>query len=76
MDTNYPCFQSVTLYTMAGDIFCRLTRKEFSTKEIIYENMKVEWDIKIIGTSIGGMGVRVPGGRFYSGYVFSLRYRW
>jgi hypothetical protein len=40
------------------------------TEEIIYENMQVEWDIKIIGTSIGGMGVRVPGGRFYSGYVF------
>jgi len=40
------------------------------------KSMHVGWEIKKIGISIGGVGIRVPDGRFYGGYVFALRYKW
>ena len=48
----------------------------FPSEEIYYKNMQVGWEIKTIGLSVGGIGIRIPDGRFYSGFVFSLRYRW
>jgi len=48
----------------------------FPWEQIFYKNMQVGWEIKYIGISIGGIGVRVPGGRLYSGFTFSVRYKW
>lgn len=45
-------------------------------EDAIYKNMKVGWTIKHIGISVGGIGMRVPNGRFYSGFTFGLRYSW
>jgi len=46
------------------------------TEKAIYKNMKVGWTINQIGISVGGIGMRVPNGRFYSGFTLGLCYRW
>jgi hypothetical protein len=48
----------------------------FPWEQIFYKNMQIGWEMKYIGLSIGGIGVRVPGGRLYSGFTFSVRYKW
>ncbi|MFC1628654.1 hypothetical protein ACFL3H_06020 [Gemmatimonadota bacterium] len=48
----------------------------FPQDGVSYKSMHVGWEIKKIGISIGGVGIRVPDGRFYGGYVFALRYKW
>jgi len=48
----------------------------FPSDRIFYKRMHVGWEIKTIGISVGGIGVRIPDGRYYSGFIFQLRYKW
>jgi hypothetical protein len=65
----------MTLETLLnGDASFALTY--FPIDQMFYKNMQVGWEFKYIGVSIGGIGVRVPGGRLYSGFSVALRYKW
>jgi hypothetical protein len=48
----------------------------FPSDRIFYKSMQVGWDFKFVGISVGGIGIRVPEGRLYSGFIFQLRYKW
>lgn len=48
----------------------------YPSDKIFYKRMQVGWEIKAIGISVRGIGVRVPDGRYYSGFIFQIRYRW
>lgn len=44
------------------------------TERCLYKSMQIGWEIHTIGFSVGGAGIRVPQGRLYSSFLFSLRY--
>ena len=61
-------------YLLNGDASFAVTY--FPSDKIFYKNMQVGWDLKVIGISVGGIGIRVPDGRYYSGFIFQLRHKW
>lgn len=54
----------------------RFTVTYFPTESVFYKSMDVGWNFGVIGFDVSGIGIRVPKGRFYSGFVWAIRYKW
>ncbi len=63
-------FQTAYLTEGMGNFSLRYYPRE----RVLYKSMQVGWDIgSHWGLSFGGLGIRVPAGRYYSAFVFALR---
>lgn len=75
-EINSPGFGFV--WGMKGDwlksCFVNFNMSYYPRERALYKSMQLGWEIYHVGFSVGGTGIRVPDGRIYSSFIFSLRY--
>jgi hypothetical protein len=54
--------------------FANFSMSYYPHHNALYKSMQLGWEIYKLGFSAGGIGIRIPEGRYYSSFVFSVRY--
>ncbi len=66
------------MFGMKGDwlrqCFTNFSMSYYPSEKALYKSMQLGWEIHKIGFSLGGLGIRVPEGRYFSSFTFSARY--
>lgn len=53
--------------------FANFSMSYYPSEKSFYKSMQIGWELYKIGFSTGGLGIRLPEGRYYSSFVFAAR---